>query len=46
MTPAEDRLQHEQRLQADEIKRLTARVEELEKQITEPKESNTNGNRF
>jgi len=42
MTPEEkkafDRLQHAQNLQADDMKRLTARIEELEKQITEVKE--------
>jgi hypothetical protein len=38
VTPAEDRIQHEQRQQRDELLRLTARVVEVEKQLNELKE--------
>jgi polyhydroxyalkanoate synthesis regulator phasin len=39
-----DRCQHAQNLQADEMKRLTTRIEELEKQSAELKGTEHNGN--
>ncbi len=39
-----DRCQHAQNLQTDEIKRLTYRIEALEKQIAELKGQSTDGN--